>query len=117
MAIFQIYTQIVSNGIIKLKRIIGKKVSHIINFTAAWCITCQANDKIALSRPKVKEYFNNNNVEYIVADWTNKDDEILQTLESYNRSGVPLYIYWKPGMKEPAILPSILTEQILLDSF
>jgi len=90
---------------------------YLINFTAAWCITCQANDKIALSRPKVKEYFNKNNVEYIVADWTNKDDEILQTLESYNRSGVPLYIYWKPGMKEPAILPSILTEQILLDSF
>jgi thiol:disulfide interchange protein DsbD len=90
---------------------------YLVNFTAAWCITCQANDKIALSRPKVKEYFNNNNVEYIVADWTNKDDEILQTLESYNRSGVPLYIYWKPGMKEPAILPSILTEQILLDSF
>ena len=90
---------------------------YLINFTAAWCITCQANDKIALSRPKVQEYFIKNNVEYIVADWTNKDDEILQTLESYNRSGVPLYIYWKPGMKEPAILPSILTEQILLDSF
>ncbi len=90
---------------------------YLINFTAAWCITCQANDKIALSRPKVKEHFKKNNVEYIIADWTNKDDEILQTLESYNRSGVPLYIYWKPGMKDPAILPAILTEQILLDSF
>ena len=90
---------------------------YFINFTAAWCITCQANDKIALSRSKVKEHFKKNNVEYIIADWTNKDDEILKTLESYNRSGVPLYIYWKPGMKDPAILPAILTEQILLDSF
>ncbi len=89
---------------------------YFINFTAAWCITCQANDKIALSRSKVKEHFKKNNVEYIIADWTNKDDEILKTLESYNRSGVPLYIYWKPGMKDPAILPAILTEQILLDS-
>ena len=89
----------------------------MINFTAAWCITCQTNDKIALSRPNVKEYIYENNIQYIIADWTNKNDEILKTLESYNRSGVPLYIFWKPGMSESAILPAILTEQILLDSF
>ena len=91
--------------------------AYLINFTAAWCITCQANDKIALSRPKIKEYFKDNNVEYIVADWTNKDNEILESLESYSRNGVPLYIYWKPGMDESKILPAILTEQILLDNF
>ena len=91
--------------------------AYLINFTAAWCITCQANDKIALSRPKIKEYFKNNNVDYVVADWTNKDNEILYALESYNRNGVPLYIYWKPGMSESKILPAILTEQILLDNF
>ena len=91
--------------------------AYLINFTAAWCITCQANDKIALSRPKIKKYFRDNNVEYIVADWTNKDNEILESLESYNRNGVPLYIYWKPGMDESKILPAILTEQILLDNF
>ena len=50
-------------------------------------------------------------------DWTNKNDEILKTLESYNRNGVPLYIFWKPGMSESKILPAILTEQILLESF
>ena len=91
--------------------------AYLINFTAAWCITCQANDKMALSRPKIKEYFKNNNVDYVVADWTNKDNEILYALESYNRNGVPLYIYWKPGMSESKILPAILTEQILLDNF
>jgi len=91
--------------------------AYLINFTAAWCITCQANDKIALSRPKIKKYFKDNNVEYIVADWTNKDNEILESLESYSRNGVPLYIYWKPGMDESKILPAILTEQILLDNF
>ena len=91
--------------------------AYLINFTAAWCITCQANDKIALSRPKIKDYLKDNNIRYIVADWTNKDDEILQTLELYGRNGVPLYIYWKPNMEKPLILPSILTEQILLDNF
>ena len=95
----------------------NKNQAYLINFTAAWCITCQTNDKIALSRPNVKEYINKNNIEYIVADWTNKNDEILKTLESYNRNGVPLYIFWKPGMKKSKILPAILTEQILIDSF
>ena len=89
----------------------------MINFTAAWCITCQANDKIALSRPRIKEYMKNNDIEYIVADWTNKNTDILSALEKYNRNGVPLYIFWKPGMSESLILPAILTEQILLDSF
>ena len=89
--------------------------AYLINFTAAWCITCQANDKIALSRPKVKQYMKENNIEYIVADWTNKNDEILMALEKYNRNGVPLYIYWKPGMKEAKLLPAILTEKLILD--
>ena len=56
-----------------------------------------------------------NNIEYIVADWTNKNDEILMALEKYNRNGVPLYIYWKPGMKEAKLLPAILTEKLILD--
>ena len=94
-----------------------KNQAYLINFTAAWCITCQANDKIALSRPNIKEYINKNNIEYVVADWTNKNDEILKTLEKYDRNGVPLYVFWKPGMNESKILPAILTEQILLDSF
>jgi len=89
--------------------------AYLINFTAAWCITCQANDKIALSRPKVKQYLKENNIEYIVADWTNKNDQILKALEKYNRNGVPLYIYWEPGMQKSKILPAILTEGLLLD--
>ena len=89
--------------------------AYLINFTAAWCITYQANDRIALSRPKVKQYLKENDIEYIVADWTNKNDEILKALEKYDRNGVPLYIYWKPGMKKSKILPAILTEGTLLD--
>tara|TARA_B100001057_G_scaffold165783_1_gene166482 strand:- start:64 stop:231 length:168 start_codon:yes stop_codon:yes gene_type:complete len=53
---------------------------------------------------------------YIVADWTNRNEEILNVLNKYGRSGVPLYVYWKPGMAESKLLPAILTEQIVLDS-
>ena len=94
----------------------SKNHAYLINFTAAWCITCQANDKIALSRPAVKNYLKENNIEYIVADWTNRNEEILNVLNKYGRSGVPLYVYWKPGMTESKLLPAILTEQIVLDS-
>jgi thiol:disulfide interchange protein DsbD len=94
----------------------SKNQAYLINFTAAWCITCQANDKIALSRPAVKNYLKENNIEYIVADWTNRNEEILNVLNKYGRSGVPLYVYWKPGMTESKLLPAILTEQIVIDS-
>ena len=94
----------------------SKNQAYLINFTAAWCITCQANDKIALSRPAVKNYLKENNIEYIVADWTNRNEEILNVLNKYGRSGVPLYVYWKPGMTESKLLPAILTEQIVLDN-
>ena len=95
-----------------------KKINqaYLINFTAAWCITCQANDKLALSRPIVKKYLAENNIEYIVADWTNRDDNILKVLKEYGRNGVPLYLYWKPGLDETVILPAILTEDILINS-
>jgi len=90
--------------------------AYLINYTAAWCITCQANDKVALSRPNVKKFLKENNIEYIVADWTNKNEDILDALNIYGRSGVPLYIYWKPGMQKSEILPAILSEKIILDA-
>ena len=90
--------------------------AYFINYTAAWCITCQANDKVALSKMKVKEFMAANDIKYVVADWTNKDKNILDALNVYGRSGVPLYVYWKPGMEKPQILPAILTEKIVLDA-
>ena len=96
--------------------LISSNQAYLINFTAAWCITCQANDKVALSRKSVKEYLKNNNIEYIVADWTNRDENILKVLNKYGRSGVPLYVFWKPGMQDPIVLPSILTESLVLDT-
>ncbi|MDA8885080.1 thioredoxin family protein, partial [Gammaproteobacteria bacterium] len=90
--------------------------AYLINFTAAWCITCQANDKLALSRPGVVSYLQKNNIRYIKADWTNRDNDILKALTAYGRTGVPLYLYWKPGLNETKILPAVLTEELLLNS-
>ena len=90
--------------------------AYLINFTAAWCITCQANEKTSLGRERVKEYLASNNIRYIKADWTNRNADITKSLAAYGRSGVPLYIFWKPGMQNSKILPAVLTEDILINS-
>ena len=90
--------------------------AYLINFTAAWCITCQANEKTSLGRERVKEYLASNNIRYIKADWTNRNADITKSLAAYGRSGVPLYIFWKPGMQKSKILPAVLTEDILIQS-
>jgi thiol:disulfide interchange protein DsbD len=83
--------------------------AYLINFTAAWCITCQTNEKVALARTTVQDYLAEQNIKYIKADWTNRNEDIAIGLAKYERSGIPLYIFWKPGMQNSKILPAVLT--------
>ena len=89
--------------------------AYLINFTAAWCITCQTNEKLVLGTEEVQEFLKNQNIQYIKADWTNRNSEIAAALERYERSGVPLYVYWEPGMTQPKILPAILRKKDILN--
>ncbi len=85
------------------------------NMTAAWCITCLVNERVALSRPAVVEAFAARDLLYLKGDWTNRDTEITEYLASFGRSGVPLYVYYAPDA-EPKVLPQVLTESIVLDA-
>ncbi len=85
-----------------------------INATAAWCITCLVNERVAFSMLAVKDAFQKNNVAYLIADWTSRDPQITQLLAQYERSGVPLYLYFKPGADKPQILPQVLTPGMLV---
>ncbi len=91
----------------------NKNQPYFINFTAAWCITCQSNEITAFSKDNFKDLLEENNIEYIKADWTNRNDDITKSLKKYGRSGVPFYLYWEPGYEKPKILPAILTDQII----
>ena len=88
--------------------------AYLINFTAAWCITCQTNEKAALGRDEVQAYLMEEDIQYIKADWTNRNEDIALGLAQYNRTGIPLYIFWKPGMSQSKILPAVLTEDLLI---
>lgn len=92
----------------------GKPV--FVDFTAAWCLTCQVNKRAVLHRDAVEKAFQDRKVTLLVADWTNKDPVIATQLEALNRSGVPVYALYKNGMKSPVLLPEILTEGIVLEA-
>jgi thiol:disulfide interchange protein DsbD len=85
-----------------------------INATAAWCITCLVNERVALSGNAVKAQFEQRNVAALKADWTNQNPEITALLAAQQRSGVPLYLYYAPGAERPVVLPQLLTESIVL---
>ncbi|MXZ44754.1 MAG: hypothetical protein F4Z01_07265 [Gammaproteobacteria bacterium] len=85
-------------------------------FTADWCISCKANERVALKSKKVQRYFEENEFAVLVGDWTSKSADIKRELEKHDRAGVPLYLYYKPGgnINKPAILPAILTPNIVI---
>lgn len=90
-----------------------------VYMTAAWCITCKVNERVALDAPETIALFRTKNVVTLKGDWTNMNPEITAFLKSYGRSGVPLYVFYGPPDKttgtrpEPVVLPQILTPGIV----
>lgn len=78
-------------------------------FTADWCLTCKVNEANAIDKEAVQTAFDRAGVEVMVGDWTNADPAISRFLEAHGRSGVPLYLYYAPGVAEPQVLPQVLT--------
>ena len=83
-----------------------------IDFTASWCLICQSNKALVLRKKKTEALFDKYGIRLFVADWTQNDPEITRALESYGRSGVPLYILKTPDGTEQ-ILPQNLNYSLL----
>jgi thiol:disulfide interchange protein DsbD len=90
----------------------GKPV--FVDFTAAWCITCLVNERVALETPGTRQAFERTGTVKLKGDWTNRDPEITGLLKELGRAGVPLYLYWAPGAPQPKILPQVLTEATIV---
>jgi thiol:disulfide interchange protein DsbD len=80
-----------------------------VDFTAAWCVTCQFNKRTTLAAPEVKADFAARNVLLLRADWTRRDPAITAALTSFGRSGVPVYALYTPGQARPQLLSEILS--------
>jgi thiol:disulfide interchange protein/DsbC/DsbD-like thiol-disulfide interchange protein len=85
-----------------------------VNFTAAWCVTCKVNEAAAFT-PRVARAFEDENVAYLEADWTNRDETIAAALAEHGRAGVPLYLYYPPS-GEAQVLPQLLSEALILET-
>ena len=86
-----------------------------IDFTAAWCLSCQVNERLVLKSADVQHEFSKNNVTLLRADWTQYDPEITRQLGLVNRSGVPTYVIYPAATNSAAdVLPELLTKDIVL---
>jgi thiol:disulfide interchange protein DsbD len=105
----------------RLGELRARGVPVFVNFTAAWCITCLVNERVALRSPAVTEAFARKGVVYLKADWTRRSAEIASVLQSFGRSGVPLYVVYpsragRAVAPEPLVLPQILTEGTIIEA-
>ena len=84
-----------------------------IDFTAAWCVTCQVNKQTTLHNPQVLKAFSDKKVLLLQADWTRQDPAISAALSALGRSGVPVYVLHVPG-QAPQLLSELLTPTLVL---
>jgi thiol:disulfide interchange protein DsbD len=86
-----------------------------IDFTAAWCLSCQVNERAVLKSKGVEQALGKRHVQLLKADWTHYDEGITRQLAAVGRSGVPTYVIYPPGKVSNAdVLPELLTKDVVL---
>jgi len=99
----------------RLAQLIADGRPVFIDFTAAWCVTCQVNKRVVLNSKGVQDAFARSNVALLRADWTRRDPAIGQALAALGRSGIPAYVLYRPG-RQPLLLPEVLQQSTIEDA-
>ena len=87
-----------------------------VDMTADWCVTCKANEKAVLDRADFRTAMEQANAVFMQGDWTNVDPAITEFLEAHYAVGVPLYVVYPDDGGEGEVLPTVLTQQIVVDA-
>jgi thiol:disulfide interchange protein DsbD len=99
----------------KVRELTASGKTVFVDFTAAWCVTCQVNKRLALNNAAVVKAFTAHDVVMLKADWTRQDPRITAALAELGRNAVPVYAIYMPGEETPRLLPEILTPNLVLD--
>jgi thiol:disulfide interchange protein DsbD len=92
----------------RVDQVLASGQSVFVDFTAAWCVTCQYNKKTTLSDQRVMADLAAKNVTLLRADWTRRDPAITAALAQLGRNGVPVYVFYKKG-RAPVVLSEVLS--------
>ncbi|MFN0038747.1 MAG: protein-disulfide reductase DsbD family protein [Burkholderiales bacterium] len=104
-----------SEAAVARARAAGKAV--FVDFTAAWCITCQVNKRLVLESEKVDARLRRNDVALFRADWTHRDANITAALSALGRNGVPVYAVYAAAVdRAPVLLSELLTQDRVLSA-
>ncbi|MAZ86993.1 MAG: cytochrome C biogenesis protein [Cellvibrionaceae bacterium] len=99
----------------RLKQLLDAGQPVFVNLTADWCITCLANEKVALDTDATLKAFEQSGVVKLKGDWTHYNPEITELLAQFGRNGVPLYLLYNGDKRQkPQILPQILREELVI---
>jgi thiol:disulfide interchange protein DsbD len=98
-----------------LAQLVAEGRPVFVDFTAAWCVSCQVNKRLVLNTEDIQAAFAQAKVVRMRADWTRRDAVITQALARLGRNGVPVYVLFRPG-REPLLLPEILSQRIVRDA-
>ncbi len=102
----------------RVQQLVNEGESVFIDFTAAWCITCQVNKLNVLDRQGTRDLFTEQGVHLFRADWTSKDPEITRALADYGRNSLPLYVFYPPNSQgQFQLLPELLTAHMIEQLF
>ena len=92
----------------KVDQVLATGTPVFVDFTAAWCVTCQYNKSTTLANKEVLADLAARQVTLLRADWTRRDADITATLAQLGRNGVPVYVLYQTG-RAPVVLSEILS--------
>jgi thiol:disulfide interchange protein DsbD len=99
-----------------VESLLVQKKAVFIDFTAAWCLTCQVNDRLVFGDKNVQAVFKELGITAIKADWTNQDQAITKALEGYGKNSIPLYVFYAAGSSKPILLPELITSDQVIET-